>query len=274
MAVDISDAFIRQYESDVFMAFQRMGSKFRNTVRIKNGIKGSMTTFQKVGFGQASQKTRHGNVSPMNIDHSTVDCTLADWYAADYVDKLDELKINIDERMVVAESAAAALGRRTDQMIVDVLDTTTNVVTEGGTVRLTIGKVNTEFVRFGNADIPDDGNRFWAVAPDQWTDLLGINAFSNADFVGSDQLPYKQGMAAKMWMSFFWWTFSGLPRTGNIRRTFAYHRTCVGHAIGADVQTEMNYIPEKVSTFINSMMSMGSCLIETIGVGEVQCHET
>lgn len=272
MAVDISDAFIRQYESDVHLAYQRMGTKFRNTVRVKNGVKGASTTFQRASAGQASQKARHGDVVPMNIDHSNVECFLGDWYAADYIDKLDELKFNIDERMIIAQNAAGALGRRTDEMIVTAMDTTTNVQTEGGTARLTTTKINAEFVRFGENDIPDDGNRFWAVSPDQWTDLLGIVAFSSADYVGIDQLPYKAGMAAKIWMTFMWWQFSGLPEVSNIRRTFAYHRNAVGHAIGADVTSEINYIPQKVAHLATSMMSQGSVLIDAVGVGEVQCH--
>ena len=55
-------------------------------------------------------------VPTMDISHSTVDVTLSDFYAADYVDRLDELKTNIDERQVLSQSAAAALGRKTDQL--------------------------------------------------------------------------------------------------------------------------------------------------------------
>lgn len=272
MAVDITDAFIKQYESEVHLAYQRMGSKLRNTVRVKNGVKGSSTTFQKASSGQASQKTRHGNISPMNIDHSNVEVTLADWFASDYIDKLDEIKTNIDERSVITQNAAAALGRKTDEMIITALDATTNTQTEASTNRLTLTKINKEFVRFGLADIPDDGNRFWAVGPEQWTDLLAITAFSSADYVGPDQLPYKAGMAAKTWMTFMWFQHSGLPVASNIWKTFAYHRNVVGHAIGADVTSEMNYIPEKVSTLATSMMSMGSVLIDATGVGEVQAY--
>lgn len=272
MSVDVSDAFIKQYESDVHMAYQRMGSKLRNTVRVKNGVKGSSTTFQKAGSGVASQKSRHGNVSPMNISHTPVECTLGDWYAGDYIDKLDEIKTNIDERMVISQNAAYALGRKTDEMIITAMDTTSNTQSEGGTARLTTTKINAEFVRFGENDVPDDGGRYWVVSPDQWTDLLGITAFSSADYVGPDQLPYKAGMAAKTWMTFMWFQHSGLDEAANIRKTFAYHRNCLGHAIGADVSSEINYIPEKVAHFANSMMSQGSVLIDATGVGEVQCY--
>jgi hypothetical protein len=49
MSVSIDQAFVKQFESEVHQAYQRMGSKLRNTIRTKNGIKGSSTTFQKVG---------------------------------------------------------------------------------------------------------------------------------------------------------------------------------------------------------------------------------
>lgn len=273
MAIDINDAFVKQFESEVHMAYQRMGSKLRNTVRSKSNVKGSSTTFQKVGKGTAGTKSRHGNVPVMSIDHSNVECTLGDFYAADYIDKLDELKINHDERMVVTQSAAAAMGRKSDELLVTALDTTSNIATEGGTTGINQTKVNTVFEYFGNNDVPDDGERYFIVSPGGWTDLLGISAFSDADFVGQDDLPYKGGMVARRWMGFMWMTFSGLPVATNIRRNFAYHRSAIGLASGAEVSTELNYIPEKAAHLATSMMSQGAVLIDTTGVYEVQAYD-
>jgi len=273
MAQDINDAFVKQFESEVHMAYQRMGSKLRNTVRSKSNIKGATTTFQKVGTGTAGTKSRHGNVPLMTIDHTNVECTLGDYYAADYIDKLDELKINHDERMVVTQSAAAAIGRKSDELIVTSLDGTTNTITEAGTDGLTLAKVEEVFAEFGNNDVPDDGERYFVVSPRAWTDLLGISAFSDADFVGSDDLPYKGGMVARRWLGFMWMTFSGLDITTNIRKNFAYHRSAIGLASGAEVSTELNYVPEKAAHLATSMMSQGTVLIDANGVYEVQSYE-
>jgi hypothetical protein len=273
MAIDINDAFVKQFESEVHMAYQRMGSKLRNTVRSKSNVKGSSTTFQKVGKGTAGTKSRHGNVPVMSIDHSNVECTLGDFYAADYIDKLDELKIDHDERMVVTQSAAAAIGRKSDDLIVAAMDTTTNIATEGGTTGINQTKINTVFEYFGNNDVPDDGERYFIVSPGGWTDLLGISAFSDADFVGQDDLPYKGGMVARRWMGFMWMTFSGLPVATNIRRNFAFHRSAIGLASGAEVSTELNYIPEKAAHLATSMMSQGAVLIDNTGVYEVQAYD-
>ena len=43
-------------------------------------------------------------VTPMELAHTTVDVTLSDYYAAEYIDKLDELKTNIDERQACLSS--------------------------------------------------------------------------------------------------------------------------------------------------------------------------
>jgi hypothetical protein len=274
MSLDLNNAFIKQYESEVHAAYQRMGSKLRPTVRSKTAVHGMSTTFQTVGKGTAGTKTRNGNVPIMSLTHAPIECILADYYAADYIDKLDELKINHDERGVVTQAAAGALGRQTDAQIVTAMMTATNKITEGSTVGLTQAKVQTVFEYFGNNDVPDDGQRYFAVSPGSWGDLLAIPAFSSADYIGYDDLPYKGGMVAKSWLGFTFFTFSGLPITTTIRTNLAYHQTAIGHAIGADVTTELNYIAEKASTLATSYMSMGAVLVDPIGVYKVETSDT
>ena len=101
MANTIDTAFIKQFESDVHLAYQRMGSKLRNTVRTANAS-ASVVRFQKMGSGVATTKSRNGNVTPMELAHTTVEATMTDYYAPEYIDKLDELKTNINERQAVA----------------------------------------------------------------------------------------------------------------------------------------------------------------------------
>lgn len=274
MALDIDTAFVKQFESEVHMAYQRMGSKLRGTVRQKNNIRGEDTTFQKAGKGEAGQKSRHGNVPIMSIEHTNVTCTLADYYAADYIDKLDELKINHDERAVVTNSAAYAMGRKTDSLIIDALNgVSTNVTAEAGTNGLTKAKIDSVEENFANADVPDDGQRYWVISPAAWIDLLGDDTFSRSEYVGADDLPYKGGMVARRWRSFMWFTHSGLPLATNKRETFAYHMSAAGHASGADVSTEMNYIPEKVAHLATSFMSQGAVAIDETGIFKMQIHE-
>ena len=274
MSTSISTAFIKQFESEVHMAYQRMGSKLMNTVRQSKNVQGNQARFQKAGKGTAVTKSRHADVPTMDITHSTVDVTLSDFYASDYVDRLDELKTNIDERQVLSQSAAAALGRKTDQLVIDVLDAGTNSNNIAhGSAGLTLAKALTTYEAFGEADVPDDGQRYFAVSPAGWADLLQLDQFSRMEYVGEGDLPYSGGMTAKRWLGFMWFTHSGLSISSTTRECHAYHKTAVGLASGSDVRTEVNYIPEKVSSLITSYMSMGATMIDNDGAVKVQITE-
>ena len=230
MSTSISTAFIRQFESDVHVAYQRFGTKLRSTIRRKVQVEGEDVRFQKYGTGTASTKSRHGDVPLMNVSHTTVDCTLSDHYAAEYIDDLDMLKTNIDERSLAAQAGAGALGRKTDSLITTQMDTATQTIAHGS-AGMTKAKAYTAFETLGNNDVPDDGQRFFVVSHAGWTDLLDVDQFSNADYIGQSELPFN-GMTAKRWMGFLWFTFSGLDVASNIRKCFAYHTTSMGHGIG------------------------------------------
>lgn len=272
MSTSIANSFTRHFEGEVHAHYQQMGSKLRNTVRTKNNVVGATTVFQKVGKGTASTKARHGKVPVMNVDHDTVECQLYDYYAGDWVDSLDEIKTNVPERAVVARAGAYALGRKTDELIIAQLDTSTNYA-GADTDGLTKAKVLTAFEMMGAADVPDDGDRFAIVGWKQWSELLGIEEFANADYVGQDDLPWK-GTQAKHWLGTLWMPHSGLTKASNVRHCYWYHKTAVGHAIGKDVKTDTTWHGDRAAYFINNMMSMGCALIDPTGVVSLRCLES
>ena len=276
MASSINNAFITQFEAEVHMAYQRMGSKLKNLVRTVNGVNGSTVKFQKVAKGSANTKARHAELVAMDLAHSNVSATLTDYYAADYVDKLDELKVNIDERQVVAQSAAYALGRKTDQVLIDVLDASTSIavnVNSDSSEAMTLIKAKNMMEVFNGNDVPDDGQRYWVVGPRQWSDLLSVDQFSRVEYVGPNELPFPGGMTAKRWMGFLFFVHSGLSLSGDDRKTLAFHKSAIGCGIGSDVRTEVNYIPEKVSHLITSMISLGAVEIDGDAARVQLCDE-
>ncbi len=272
MSTSIESSFAKQFEKEVHLAYQRMGSKLRNTVRSKGNVKGSSTTFQKVGKGTAATKARHGKVPVMNVDHAAVECSLADYYAGDWVDALDEVKVNHDERAVVANAGAYALGRKTDDLIIARLNESTNFAL-ANTDGLTKAKVLAAFELLGNADVPDDGERYAVVGWKQWSELLDIDEFANADYVGDDDLPWR-GTQAKRWLGTLWFPHSGLTKASDVRLCHWYHRTAVGHASGADVKTDVTWHGDRAAHFVNNSMSQGACLIDPAGIVTLRCVES
>ena len=274
----IEKGFATNYAREVHEAFQRMGSKLRKTVRVKNNVVGAKTVFQKVGKGTAMTKARHGKVPVMNVDHDAIECELQDYYAGDWLDALDEVKINHDERSVLANAGAYALGRKADELIIAELDKNGaadgNKIDVGTTPEgLTKDKVLAAFERLGNADVADDGQRHAVVGWKQWSDLLGIEEFANADYIGPDELPWR-GTQAKRWLGTLWIPHSGLSLNGaGHRLVHWYHKTAVGHAIAKDAHSDITWHGDRAANFINTMMSQGSCLIDKTGVVTIECAE-
>ncbi len=275
MSTTLDQAFIKQFESEVHAAYQRQGSKLRNTVRTISGVNGSSAVFQKVGTGTASTKSTHGMVPVMNLDHSNIEVVLSDYYAGDWVDKLDELKTNIDERQVIAAAGAHALGRKTDDLIIDALDDASTHVIADGNIGMTKDKILSAFETFGENDVPDDGQRYCIVGWKQWSDLLAIDEFVNADYIGADALPFASITQAKMFLGTIFIPHSGLPIDGNdIRSCYYYHKTAVGHASASDVQTDVTWHGDRAAHFVNNMMSQGAGLIDEAGIVVINCDET
>ena len=271
MSTSIDQAFVKQFEREVHEAYQRQGSKLRATVRVKNDVRGVSTVFQKVGKGAAGTKSRHGMVPVMNVDHGVVEAVLVDYYAGEWVDRLDELKTNIDERQILTNAGAYALGRKTDELILAAFEAGSQIV-GSNTVGMTKDKVLSGFEMLGSKDIPDDGQRYAVIGWKQWSDLLMLPEFSSADFIGQDELPWR-GSQAKRWLGTVWLPHSGLPLNGGVRTCYWYHKSAVGHAIGQDVVTDISWHGDRAAHFVSNSMSQGAVLIDATGVVKLPCKE-
>ena len=273
MSTQVNESFVKHFQADVHLAYQQTGSKLKNTVRYKNNVKGSSTVFQKVGKGVASEKARHGLVPVMSIDHTPIECELQDFYAGDWVDALDELKMSIDERRVVASAGAYALGRKTDDLIISALSKASSTNDIGVyTAVMSKAEILKSFAKLNTNNVPDDGQRFGIVGPLQWNALLNIPEFSNSDYSG-ENLPFLKGSESRKWLGINWIMHTGLPLSGTQRDCFIFHKTAVGHASGQDVKTDITWHGDHAAHFVNNMMSQGSCLIDESGVVRIKCKE-
>ncbi len=291
MSTSIDQAFITSYEAKVHEVFQRKGSYLKDAVRVKDNVVGSTAVFQKIGKGTATTKARHGTITPMNQQHTAPQTTLADFYAGDWVDKLDEAKININERDAIASGGAMALGRKVDDQITTVLDTTTQAI-----VTLTVtnlGTIRATAIEFGEAawknDVPNDGEVYAAVTPRYWSQLSLLQEFSRADWVGADGQVFREGPSVgrgrwKDWNGIKWKMQTGLPGQGTATaKCFIWHKTAVGYAIAQSagniagneaVGADITWHGDRAAHFVNHMMSGNAVMIDDTGVIEGNVNDT
>ena len=272
MSLSVDQVFIKQFEADVHLAYQQMGTKLRSTIRTKSGVVGTSTTFQKVGKGIASTKSRHGIVPVMNLNHTPVECTLQDYYAGDWVDALDELKTNVDERRVVASAGAYALGRKTDELIINAMNNATQYVGDYST-GLTKALIMSAGEKLNQNDVPDDGRRYAVVGVHQWNELMSMNEFVSADYVGGST-PLVDGCESRKWLGINWILCNALPlANSDDRDCFIYHASSIGHACGQEVKTDITWHGERAAHFISNSMSQGAVLIDAEGIVRIKCDD-
>lgn len=293
MSTSIDTAFIRKYEAEFHAVFQRTGGYLRVAVRTKDNIEGKSTTFQKIGNGTATTKARHGVITPMNQDHTAIECTLADFFAGDYVDKLDEAKTNVDERLAIAQGGAWALGRKCDDQILTALDATTQTA---ATITLSsIPAIRNSFIawvgKLDSADVPNDGMRFGVLSPIAHQFLMLVDQYQNADyreFIMGD-MPNDSGANMyrfRYYLGVNWIVHSGVVAAGTASaKCFVWHKNAVGYATGAHsenkaqdagntVSADVQWIGPRYAHWVNHAMSGGACLIDDTGVIEAVFDDT
>jgi len=290
MSTSVSTAFVADYDAKVHQAFQRRGGVLLPTVRHKSRVVGSTETFQKIGTGTATTKSRHGTITPMNQSHTTAVATLADFYAGDWVDKLDESKITIDERMALANGGAWALGRKVDDQILTAMNAdTTNDGTFTVTSKATVLASLLEMVEvMDDNDVPDDGQRYALLTPRAHSQAATVEEFASADYVDASGNPFKQGLSKagrwKEWAGTKWGTHTGLPSKGGATaECYIYHKSAVGYASAAaagniagnqSVSADITWHGDRAAHFINHMMSGGAVVIDGNGMAEYTIDDT
>jgi hypothetical protein len=111
------------------------------------------------------------------------------------------------------------------------------------------------------------------VPPYFWADLISIDQFSDADYIGPDQLPWPTGITAKRWFGFLYWSFSGLDVAGGVRKSFAYYRSAVGLGMNAEPQITPSYENEYAAFLFVGSLALGSVIIDNDGIEEVKYTE-
>jgi len=271
MSTSIDTVFMTQWDSEVFTAYQRKGSLLRGTVREKTIVPGETAKFPKYGTGSVGAKGKHGMVPVMNAAHSIVTTTVSDYYGGEYIDDLDELKTNIDERGQAAGALAMAAGRKVDERIIAAAEAIAGFTIPVGTTGLDKPKILQLVQKFHEADIPEDGQKFCIVAPKAWTELLDLAEVKSRDYLTI--MPWADGYKMLDFLGIKWMMHTGLTLVTTTRTGLAWHRPAMGSAWVADLRSNFDWIAERAAYFAQVRISMEAVGIEAAGVFKVECKE-
>ena len=276
MSVNLSSSASAQFDAEVKHAFAGAG-KLRDTVRVRTGVVGDTHNFRTMGKGTAAARgTTQSDVTAMDVSHAKVACTLGNYVAPEYTDIFDAAEVNFDERTELAGTIAGALGRRVDQLIIDALEAVTSppAIANGGT-NMTLGKITEAASKLNDAGVPMDG-RVMVCSAAAIEKMMNDTTITSADY---NALRVLMSGEVNSFMGFEWKMIEtrsegGLVIASNIRSCWAYHKSAVGLAVGIDVSSEVNYVPEKVSWLSLGKVKAGAVVVDKTGTVQVDIDET
>lgn len=276
MSKTLSSVAVTEFDSMVKQAYQGMGM-LKGTVTLRNNIVADTYNFRKMGKGLANQKSTADLVTPMDVSHSTSVATLANWNAPEYTDIFDQAEVNFDEKQELAEAIAGALGRRSDQIIIDAMDASTpdaSDIVAGGT-NLTVAKLIDAKVALKDQGVGDSELFFAANAE-------GLGGLLNDTKATSEDFATVKALVNGSINSFMGFTFNfietrtegGITVATNIVDSWAYHKQAVGLAQGFENKTSIDWVPERTAWLSNGMLKAGAVVRDNGGLVKVQYDQT
>lgn len=272
MSIDLDQAFITAFDSEVKQAYQGAG-KLRETVTLRNNIGGSSYQFQKMGEMQMQDHSPQTDITPADVSHSNQTVTLTDKRVGDYTDRFDDDKANIDERQELASLIGKAMGRQEDQTIYDTIDNGSYSGdqeiqdTFGSNNGLNVEKLREAKKHFDKIEAPRE-DRCLVHTPKAKMQLLANTEVASQDY---NQVKALVDGEADNFLGF---TFKEIPPSRNeggitvssdIANNYAYHKPSVGMALGTGPETLMSFHEEKYSWLTQGVLSLGAVLRDTEG---------
>jgi len=276
MSINLSAVAVTEFDSMVKHAYQGMGL-LKGAVTVRNNVVGDTYKFRKMGKGTANQKTTAADVAPMDVGHSMVTATLANWNAPEYTDIFDAAEVNFDEKQELANTIAGALGRRCDQLVIDAMDAitpTASDIVEGGT-NLTMAKVIDAQVALRDQGVPNS-ELFAVIEAQGLGGLLGDEKATSGDYQAIKALVSGEvnTLCGFNFIVIETRSEGGLTVASDIVDSYFFQRPAVGLAIGIDMKTEINYVPQKTAWLTNGMLKAGAVVRDLGGLVKVQYDKT
>ena len=276
MSINLSAVAVTEFDSMVKHAYANMGL-LKNAVTLRNNVVGDTYKFRRMGKGLANQKASSADVVAMGVGHEFRVATLANWNAPEFTDIFDAQDVNFDEKQELATTIAGALGRRCDQLVIDAMDASTPLTTAvpaGGT-NLTIAKVNSAQVELRDQGVPNT-ELFAVIEAGGLGGLLADEKATSSDYQAVKALVSGEinSLVGFQFIILETRTEGGLTEAANVVDSWFFQRPSVGLAIGIDMKTEINYVPEKTSWLTNGMLKAGSVVRDEGGLVKVQYDKT
>lgn len=239
--------FPTQYANRAMHIYQNQGNRLRPMVTMATRIEGSeKAVFWLAGKTVAKKKVRNQRNIPGNADRKKFEVPLVTWVAFDTVEEYDIDRMTVDEKEIVYQSGAMALGRATDIEVYAVMAAAHTAATKDYSSGAFSAAAALDLCANLQAQkVPWDGQVYCGLPPLQWNQLLANKVVNSADHV--TDLPFTKSTDTRFWNGVNWFLFQEedaqdifpVP-AANKQDCFIWHKS----AVGWGNHTDLRVIPQ------------------------------
>lgn len=294
MSIQITTAFVQQYRANVDHLVQQKGSRLRPMVRTETQA-AEFEFYDRIGATSAQEVTgRHQDTPLVNTPHDRRRVSLRDFDWGDLVDRPDRIRMLADPTSPYAQSAAFALGRKMDEVVLDAAFGSVYTGKTGATTvtfpssqqiavdyvetgaaansGLTIAKLRKAKQILDRNETDPTERRYIAMTAKQVTDLLRTTEVTSSDY------NTVKALVAGEINTFMGFEFvrTELVRTNasSYRRVCAWTQSGLLLAVGADITVDIGPRRDKRNaTQVYVSASFGATRMEEEKVVEIICAE-
>lgn len=246
MSAEAPAWFRTQYPERAMHIYQERGNRLRPTVTPAVRFEGSSKAiFYLAGKMKAVKKTRNQQNTPSGSARKKFEVDLYTWTAFDEVEEWDLDRMSIDERELVYESGAMALGRATDIEIYQVMAQAQAAVPadlDFSAGAFTAANAMTVCKALQQDKVPWNGMAYCGLPALQWNQFLANKVVNSSDHVGTD-IPFVKATDTRFWNGVNWFLFEEeeaqdlypVP-AANQQDLFAWHQSAMGWGAHTDLQ--------------------------------------
>jgi hypothetical protein len=277
---DVDVARVQQYKANVTLLFQQEGSLLRPIMR-EEAASGKITYFELIAPTAAVKRTVRHQLTPHTPSlHSRRGAIMEDYEWNDYVDDQDKIRMLIRPESPYARNAGYALGRSLDNVCYTQLRGTaltgeTGAGTQAlpaaqkiahGSTGMTLEKILQAHRILGRNKVPMR-DRYFVIEPFGIEDLLGLVEITSSDYASVKALATGE---VNSFMGFNWVNYLEMAAESNVFYALACHKDSSGLAIGEDIMTKIDELPERgYTTQVYARGTFGAVRIQDEGVIEI-----
>lgn len=289
---DITTAFVKKFEANIQLTVQQLESYFQDKVTIKQISPGAKLYMDYIGeFTPQLIVGRNSDTPCLIPDHSRRRINARTFVSSTLIDPPDAERALSDPasqymtgfragfmRKIDIDLAAAAIGNAYSVVGEDLTETAvplpaTQIVSEAGTVGMTLQKIRHALLMFNRNDVPTEEPKWLALSAQAIYDLQGEVELTEAEqgalkIITSGEVAkvfgFKTVMSNRLAIS-----------AGLIRSNFAWVRSGLGLGMIYDIKTKLTTRDDK-NHAVQPWMSMdfGATRLQEKLVVEIQSYET